>query len=145
MPENYHLAAIEECKREFNVAMEQLGTALQAKIIAPPALIDGFAKKFEQDFSRALTDRKDKQSATFPQSAWAATRTQVLLKVHAIAALAVSYALEKKMDTLTEDHLKTAVLNVKPDCQTTTQPLKDAAAKARSRRRRLEFCSGVIG
>src|SRR3990172_1945908 len=142
MPENYHLAAIEECKREFNVAMGQLGTTLQTKITAPPTVIDAFARKFEQDFSNALTDQKDKKSATFPKNAWAATRTQVLLKVHAIAALAVSYALEGKVNTLTEAHLRTAVLNVKPDCQTTTQPLKDAAAKSRSRRRRLEFCGG---
>jgi hypothetical protein len=142
MAENVPLAALEECKREFNTAMEQIGSTLRTTVAAPSALVDAFVKKFEQDFTFALTDQKDKKSATFPQNAWALTRTQVLLKVRAIAALAVSYALEEKKDAITRDHLKTAVMSVKPTCKTTTQPLKAAAAKARSRRKRLEYCSG---
>ena len=132
MSENYHLTAIEECKSEFRAAIAQIGARLGTSITAAPELIDAFAKGFENDFSGALTDTSDNKSPTFPENAWALTRTQVLLKVQAIAALATSYALERRSGTITEEHLKKAVLTVKPDCETTT-------------RRRLDYCPGFVG
>lgn len=151
MAKNYHLQAIDACKQRFRDALKQLADTGEKQMTVDDAVVDQFAKGFEEDFLYALTDPRA-QSETFPENAWAITRQQVFLKVHAIAALSSSYALEANRKAITTDDLRSAVLAVKPQCKTTTAPLKTAAPPAdpavdavtaqRRGKRRLDYCGG---
>lgn len=128
--------ALDECKAEFDAALRDIKGRLQTTLSGPtPALMGSFAALFEPDFIKAFTDSNVPPSPTFPRSAWALARTQLLLKVDAIAALAASYALDEKAAAIEERHLTKAVLTVKPDCDVATHPPRNM----------MEFCAGFRG
>lgn len=115
--------ALDACKEEFKRAWKEMTGSLGVAVGAPESVIGDFTEQFRRDFRVALTP-PPMGDIKFPEVAWRATRTQVLSKVRAIAALAMSHALHAKEADVDEDDLIASVRAVKPDCEITTHRLE---------------------
>jgi hypothetical protein len=125
-----YLEALQRCKQELRAEFDSLTKDLQANVAVDDELLSRFVAGFESDFKSALTEL----DGTDSPAAWELTRTQLMLKVRAIASLALSYAVIAKRTALQEDDLVRALHRVKPDCEVTTGPAK---------RQRLDYCAGA--
>lgn len=124
--------ALKECRVELGAEFESLKKDLEVKIAVDGALLDEFVAGFEADFKEALTEK----DGTDSPAAWQMTRAQLMLKVRAIASLALSYAAIAQRTALEQGDLLRALQRVKPDCEVTTDPAK---------RKRLNYCAGAWG
>jgi hypothetical protein len=125
-----YLEALQKCKDELRAAFASLAGDLQTNAAVSDQLLEQFVAGFEKDFKSALTEA----DGTDSPAAWQLTRTQLMLKVRAIAALALSYAVIANRTAVELDDLIRALHQVKPDCEVTTAP---------ARRQRLDYCAGA--
>ena len=119
MAETFYLQALDECRREAEAAVSSLGSRTRAKVTFGDGVAERFLRRFAESFKEALgTDERRAPAA------WDKVRDQLLMKVHAIAALAISFALWEHRSEISEEDLRKATESVRPDCDITTEPVQ---------------------